>query len=119
MVGRPHPEAVAVLTKARHPELLRNVSIPAMDFEGLVATERVRSIGMLKLDIEGSEPHVLRSLVEVARRHERLWPRVIVLEFNKFTRAVARELERMLEDHRYILLRGSSHASHDRIYVRL
>ena len=67
-ITTPHPEVVRQLQRLDLMHLLESVQVPTTSYVRLV--EGTRSIGFVKLDIEGGEPGVLDDLVSECRKRQ-------------------------------------------------
>ena len=122
-VGKPHPKAMHSLQTRQLDHLMRNASVAMMTFADLCRVHRVRSIGVLKVDVEGFEANVLRNMMAAAAEEPQLWPRVIKYEIAHLPATEALSLDRQLKDHRYVLITNThvkaSADPYNRVYVRL
>jgi len=129
-VGRPHPDLQRELKKLGLGHLQRNASVPAMSLSSLLAAHRVRSIGYLKVDVEGVEPQVFTSLERACERSPALWPRTINYEEKWMSRDSVVAVASMLKRHGYADmarthvqvapgLRGRCDPDKNRLWVRL
>lgn len=104
MLGRPHPDMVRDLEKANLLHLQRNESVTVLSFAQLLAPYHIRTIRYLKLDVEGYELRILRSLEAAARRMPSLWPHLVSYEATWLTHEDRLRAETLLKRHSYLQL---------------
>ena len=116
-VGRPHAEAMAALRRKGLLHLMRNVTVPTIYFGRLVREQRIRSIGMLKIDVEGYEGPILTDVQRLCEQERRLCPRAVMFE----TTHMAKDTE-LAHQRRFIelgyLLANPNTDHRDRVYVK-
>ena len=60
--------------------LLRNETVRTTSFARILTEQRVRSIGYLKIDVEGAECKLLASLEAACTDSPSRWPRLVAYE---------------------------------------
>lgn len=78
--GQPQSEAARILKNRNLTQLMRVDRVPVLSFEALCEIHEVKSIGYLKVDVEGHEPIILRSMLRACESHPALCPRVVKFE---------------------------------------
>ena len=102
MIGRPHPDAIRDLTKANMLHLLRNESVRLSSVSKLLASHNVKTIQYFKLDVEGFELKVFRSLLRATKAMPSLWPHVISYESRWLTPHDRYEIQQTLIEYKYV-----------------
>ena len=85
-VGRPHQEARSELRRRGLTDLMRNASIPTASFGQIVRDRGIRSVGLLKVDVEGLEGPILRDAQDLCEQTRALCPRTIMFETTHMSR---------------------------------
>ena len=101
---------------------MRYDMVPTMSIASLLRRHRVQSIGVLKVDVEGLEDVLIRSIVDVARKQPALWPRVLKFEVEHVDFNARLALQSLLAEHRYVdILKAHTGRSnrYNRVFVRL
>ena len=97
--------------------LMEHRRVPATSFASLLSQRGVRSIGLLKVDVEGFEAQVFDSLIDACTTsHPQLWPRVVIWEQIRLPKSTQRRLAAAFERHGYFAAREPDS---DRVYVRV
>ena len=104
-IGAPHPKALEELGRRGLMSLLVQEAVPALTFEEIVMREAITAIGYLKVDVEGFDGQVVRSVVDACKWRPSLWPRVLTFEREHLPAREVRLLRTLLSNHRYIELR--------------
>jgi hypothetical protein len=105
MVFAPHPAGLKELEKRGLAHLMRSTRVPALTFAALARQEEVRSIGFLKVDVEGQEPAILDSLFQAAVKSPSLWPSKIFYETQWMDQRDRHIWLRRLAAHGYVAVR--------------
>ena len=66
-INEPHPEAWQMLNQRKLSYLMKNISVPTTSYTKLINTYDVRSLQMLKLDMEGFEFPVLNEMLSLCK----------------------------------------------------
>jgi len=105
-VGEPHPQALDELRKHGLDGLLQSASVPLLTFGELCEAHNVRTVDLLKIDVEGHDTVVLHSLVDYGM----VWPRVIQFETNGLCAQedVDSVIRVLCDEHDYVVLRRDS-----------
>lgn len=115
-VHAPHGEGLRELRRRGMGKLMRNVSVPARTFGSIMSEHGVRSIGLLKLDVEGQEANIVDAVVEACDAAPPICPRALVWEVTHQPREVQLRLHEALVARGYIW--ASPKPRRDRLYVR-
>lgn len=116
--GKPQTEAARILKNRKLEELMRVDEVPVFSFAQLVEKYNVRSIGYLKVDVEGHEPIIFRSMIEKCKETPSLWPRVLKFE-HKHIKAHEKKLVAELKENRYVVAAYTTGDHRDYTMVRI
>lgn len=117
-LGHPHPTVVQLLTDWNLPmDLIRTEKVPVRTYEQLMRAHDVRSVKYLKIDTEGHDVTVLRSMLQHCDVNPLALPEKIQFESNSLTathetNAIVDELEKRgyhvisTQDQNTVLVRG-------------
>jgi len=64
---------------------MRSITVRSVTFGTLVSEHSVGSIGHLKVDTEGHDPNIIRSMVQYCEQHPGTFPKMITFEANQLT----------------------------------
>ena len=115
-VGHPHPEVRAELHRRGLPDLMRNMSIPATTYGQIIRDREIRSVGLLKVDVEGLEGPILRDAQDLCERVRALCPRIVMFETTHMTQHDWSKHHRRFLDLGYMLVNPGMQAR-DRMYA--
>ena len=102
-VGRPQSEAARILRNRNLTQLMRREEVRVVGMEQLLREHGVGEIGYLKLDVEGEEVKILRSLKRACEVDERWWPRAVLFEHKHLTGEGKKEALGLLHDAGYVV----------------
>ena len=90
-------------------EVLVSTCVPVWTFETLAKRYRIASVDLLKLDCEGADLDILRSVVAYCDKYSCTFPRIIAFETNRLTSTpdVDKVLDSLCERGYRILSRGN------------
>ena len=101
-VGKPDPWQSSILRERGLSHLLVHKRVPARTVGEILEQEGVRSVGYFKIDLNGIEPPILRSLHAACEAQPALWPQRLAYEQGAMDRSVnKRALIRMFREHGY------------------
>ena len=105
-IDSPHPTVSRWLQKKGLPtSLVRKDTVPKITYCDLIQRFGVSSVDLLKVDTEGHDGVILRSLIACCEQQPSLLPKQIVFESNKLTdRREVNYLIKLLEAHGYELV---------------
>jgi len=84
-IQHPHPTAWHYLKYFNLTYLMRSITVRSVTFGTLVSEHSVGSIGHLKVDTEGHDPNIIRSMVQYCEQHPGTFPKMITFEANQLT----------------------------------
>eukprot|EP00041_Stephanoeca_diplocostata_P000913 m.17755 g.17755 ORF g.17755 m.17755 type:complete len:297 (+) comp11306_c0_seq2:333-1223(+) len=117
--GKPQTEAARILANRNLTHLMRVDDVPVLSFEGLARKYNVRTIGFLKIDVEGHEAIILRSMMTACSAQPAMWPRVINFEHKHVKGYDQRDLVSTLATHGYTVVAYTNGEHKDFTLVRV
>lgn len=117
--GEPQHEAAKILKNRGKEDLMRKDTVPVLSFGMLVEQYNVASIGYIKLDVEGHEPVIMKSIIEACDKNPALWPRAIKYEHKHVKGYDQRDIVKQLTKRGYITAAFTNGDHRDYTFVRL
>jgi FkbM family methyltransferase len=117
--GKPQTEAARILKNRNLTKLMRTDRVPVVSFEQLTAQHAVTSIGYLKVDVEGHEPVILRSMMRACAANPAVCPRAVKFEHKHVKGYDQRALIAELATHGYTVISHTTGEHRDYVLAHI